>query len=544
MQFEPNGTVILISGIPFTSDYKDTRYFATLAEQTAYFQAKRPSIVFENCSYTRSSEQYVSVDANIETLWEYNYIMYQNETMGNKWFYAFIDRLEMKAAETTWVYFTIDVIQTWMFELAFKECFIEREHIGAQSVGQKFFTPETFDYGSNYLTVHSEFVDYVNTNTSGSAVLLVSNVDLSQSFGDWTAPQLNGAEGNVVHRLPTACNYYVVCPDVYGDASIYDVFMLMQQSPWVSKGVIGMTIVPLYMLSGMPIGTIAIGDGSFSIGVINGDSAPSTTAVWSGNIFSNFEPVTQQKLLMYPYAFVEVSLQNGQTLIIKPQYLNGNTLTINRTAVLSMNPQIKYTVGNYEGQGNGYDYSLSINDLPQLPVQDSSYLLSVSQQQTGIMMGAGSSIIGGLIGNIASFLTGNIVGGVSSLANTVTDTANAIYKYNQADAQSPTLSGQFGGSGFNYATEKMGVTIRWKMIAPEFRNIGADFFRKFGYRINRLKVPSLNTMTRFNYLKTQDAKLEGTIPQDDKVRILSIYNNGITFWHDDNIGDYTNNAPA
>lgn len=541
MQFEPNGTVILISGVPFSSDYKDTRYFTSIAEQTTYFQTKQ-KYVYENCSYTRRTEQYVSVNANIEELWQYNYMMYQNETMGNKWFYAFIDRYEMKAAETTWVYFSIDVIQTWMFDLQFKECFVEREHVGVQTLGQKFYAPENVEYGTNYVTVHTDFIDYVNTNTSGSAVLLASNVDISQSFGDWDNPDLVSADGGVVHRLPTGCDYYVVCPDVYGDASIYDVFMLMKQSPWVSKGIIGMTIIPLYMLSGVNVNIIAVGGGSYSIGRIDSDSAPRAATIFNDNVFSYFDSVSQYKLLMYPYAFIEVSLQNGQTLVIKPQYLNGTNLSLSRTSVISATPEIKYTVGGYEGQGNGYDYSLTINDLPQLPIQDNSYLLSIAQQQTTTMQSANQGLFNNILGGIVSAFTGNVAGVASAVGNSLFDTQRAIYKYNQADAQSPTLSGQVGGSGFNYATEKMGVTIRWKMIASEYRNIVGDYFRKFGYQVNRLKIPNVNKMTRFDYLKTQDAKLAGSIPQDDKVKVIDIYNNGITFWHDDDIGNYNNNT--
>lgn len=542
MQFEPSGIVTLIKGIPFSSNYKDTRYFSSLQEQTNYFLNKPEKLVFENCSYTRQTEQYVAVDANIESLWEYNYLMFQNETMGNKWFYAFIDRYEYKAPSTTFVYFTVDVVQSWMFDAPFAQCFIEREHVGIQTVGQKFWAPENVEYGTDYVTVNQQFVDYVNTDTSGSAVLLTSTVDLSNEFGDFDNPNLIGADGGVVHRLPSGCDYYVVCPDVYGDASIYDVFNLMKQYPWVSKGIIGMTIVPLSMLQGMNIGLIGIGNGSFSIGRINGDSAPPTSTVYSGNIFTGFESVEQMKLLMYPYSFVEITLQNGQTLIVKPQYVNGTTLEVIRKSVLSIKPEVKYYLNGYTGLGDDYDFSLSMKDFPQCPVQDTSYLLSVSQTQQGTLMGLESSLISTGISGLVSLLTSNPVGLISSIGNALTGTQQALYKYNQADAQSPTLSGQIGGTYFNYATEKMGCTIRWKMISSGYRKIISDYWNKFGYQINEIKTPSPNKMSRFDYLKTLDCKLSGTIPQDDKVQLINIYDSGITFWHDDNIGDYSNNT--
>lgn len=539
--FEPDGTVILISGVPFASDYKDTRLFSSVSEQTSYFQSKT-KMVYENCSYTRSSIPFVSVDANIEDLWPYNYLMYQNESMGNKWFYAFIDHLEMKAASTTWVYFTIDVVQTWMFETSFKQCLIERQHVGIQKLGDKFYVPENLEIGTDYVTVHEEFIDAVSTNTDGSAILVTSTLDLESSGGTFDAPVVSGAEGGVFHRLPAGCNYYVIAPDVYGDASVYDFFNAIKDYPWVSKNIIGMTIVPKYMLNGMRITTVPIADTTYYIGKIADDSAPPDATIFNDNVFSYFDSVAQYKMLMYPYAFIELSCQNGNTLIIKPQYLTDTNLIVNRAAVLSMSPEVKYYLNSgYCGLGNGYDYSLTIGDFPQCPVQDTSYLLSVAQTQHDIKYDAENNVLSNLISGLASAQSLNFSGIASSVTSMVRGAEQALYKFNQANAQSPTLASQQGGTAFNYATEKMGLTIRWKMIANDYQRILEGFWKKFGYAWNMLQTPDPTKMSRFDYLKTQDCKLDGTIPQDDKVKLLSIYNNGITFWHDDNIGFYENN---
>lgn len=112
--FFPDGRVRLLEGIPWSADYRDTRYFSTIDEQTEYFLNKSSLYDAAQCSYTHVGR--VSCGINIESLWKCNYIMYQNKNMGNKWFYGFVDRLEMKAASTTWVYFHIDEMQTWMFD--------------------------------------------------------------------------------------------------------------------------------------------------------------------------------------------------------------------------------------------------------------------------------------------------------------------------------------------------------------------------------------------------------------------------------------------
>lgn len=58
---------------------------------------------------------------------EYNYVMYLNENYTNKWFYAFITKMEYENDYNTKIYITTDVFQTWQFNLTFKQSFIERE---------------------------------------------------------------------------------------------------------------------------------------------------------------------------------------------------------------------------------------------------------------------------------------------------------------------------------------------------------------------------------------------------------------------------------
>lgn len=540
MQFEPNGVVKLIRGVPWNADYKDTRYFTSLAEQTAYFAAK-DSILFTDCSYTRAAEQFVSVDANIETLWPYNYLAFQNESMGNKWFYAFVTRLEMKAASTTWVYFEIDVMQTWMFEAVPEQCFIEREHVGKQVRGRKYVVDEGLSTGWEYVTVHEERVDHVSDASDSSAIILTSTIDLSADPGSFDNPNLQGAEGGVVHHLPTGCDYYVIAPDTYGDASIYDVFRIFKDYPWVTKGIIGCTFAPMYMLSGMNINLINLAGTGYSIGHINDDSAPITKTVYNQEVFQYFDSVDQMKLLMYPYSYIEISLQTGQTLIIKPQYLSGQTLQINRTAVFSSAPEVRYWIQAYAGISNEYDFSLSMGNFPQCPVQDTSYLLSVAEKVTKIDLGIGQSVFNAIGGLVGGFMTGNVGGAISTGGNAVFDILGSLYDRTHADVQSPTLATGSGGAGFNFASGKMECVIRWKMISLEHRNILSSFFNRFGYKINETKEVHVDKMSRFDYIKTRDCHVSHGAPNDDVQKIESIYDAGITFWHDDNIGNYDNN---
>ena len=67
-----------------------------------------------------------------------------------------------------------------------------------------------------------------------------------------------------------------------------------------------------------------------------------------------------------------------------------------------------------------------------------------------------------------------------------------------------------------------------------------EFFDKYGYQTNRLKVPNISGRKQWNYVKTHDCEIVGNIPASIKASIIDIFNSGITFWkHGDNIGNYS-----
>lgn len=531
--FAPNGTVDLISGINWYSDYADVRLFNNLTEQINWFTA-RPKATFTDCSYTRGSQQFVAVNANIETLWQYNYMRYQNENMGNKWFYAFIDRLEYRAPMTTYVYFTIDVFQTWQFDFIFLQCQIIREHVGVQNVGDKYFVDEGLSYGDEYETVYTAKMDAVTPNSA--LTLITSTIDLDASFGSYEDPNVVAENGAVVDSLASGAGYYLLgTPE--GDTSVEDFFGVMKEYPWICNGIISLTNIPAYMASNLQLAQISLGETSYFAARVQGSTPPTPQLILDENVFQFFETVPNPKLLMYPYAVIEISCQNGSTLIIKPQYLNGNNLTIQRYNVLSYNPEVKYVIQGYRGDGDGLDFSLRIKDFPKLPILNTSYMLSESQA----VHAENYSYISEMINTVLGAASEN-ANPPADVTNIVRRSRENIYQVGQAYATSPTVSGQQGETGFNFAIGEMGLIIRWKQIAPKFREIIGNYLNMFGLKVNDVAVPNPNKMIRFDFLQTLDCKISANMPDDDARIIIDACNNGVRFWHDDGIGNYENNG--
>jgi hypothetical protein len=154
-----SGTNIrLLSGVPFSNDFKHSRWFDTSTAQEDYFLGKTVvHSMTENTFQKIEGRNFISVNQNIDALWGVNYVMFQNSAYNVKWFYGFVTKLEYKNKTTTYVHFEIDVLQTWMFTMNFKPSYVVREHCPLwETDGSPVINTvdEGLNYGTNYETVN------------------------------------------------------------------------------------------------------------------------------------------------------------------------------------------------------------------------------------------------------------------------------------------------------------------------------------------------------------------------------------------------------
>src|SRR5690625_1995280 len=118
-----------LKGVPLYADYKHTRWFSSVNEQRSFFTSRTVVHSMSQANFQRiEGRHYVAVNKHIDDLWETNYVMFQNTEYNNKWFYGFVTKVEYKNKGNTHVYFDIDVIQTWQFDITFKPSYVVREH--------------------------------------------------------------------------------------------------------------------------------------------------------------------------------------------------------------------------------------------------------------------------------------------------------------------------------------------------------------------------------------------------------------------------------
>ena len=79
-------------------------------------------------------------------------------------------------------------------------------------------------------------------------------------------------------------------------------------------------------------------------------------------------------------------------------------------------------------------------------------------------------------------------------------------------------------------------------IKREYAIVIDRYFSRFGYKVNEVKTPNLNSRTQFNFIKVggTDELVHGNIPASDLEKINQIFRKGVTIFHNySNIGDYT-----
>lgn len=84
------------------------------------------------------------------------------------------------------------------------------------------------------------------------------------------------------------------------------------------------------------------------------------------------------------------------------------------------------------------------------------------------------------------------------------------------------------------------------VIRHEFARVIDMFFQEFGYQLDVVGQPKTYASTRqnWNYVKTSNCVVYGTLPGDAASALESILDNGITFWHDDEVAVYNRRNPS
>lgn len=488
----PLTSVKVLSNVPLDNTYKDTLKFSSVSNQISYFTGKK-KYEYVNLSPIKMQNR-IRLPINADSLYDCNYIMFQNANFTNKWFYAFIKSIDFININMCEIEIEIDVLQTWQFNYTVKPSYVVREHANVDTVGSNLVT-ESIDYGF-YKEETAETTPYFDSYVAV----------LSTSF-DPTQEEVGGYRGG----LYTGLSYIPFL--VNNTEQVQQLNALLGTITTANKSE---SITSIFM---MP--TEFFTNESTPI-LKRFDATKQVTKIGS------YIP-KNKKLLTYPYNFLYVFTTEGTNAIYRYEFFqNPTSCGFNIQCAMSCNPEIILEPIAYQNQQFNIDESLTLGGFPQCAYSIDSFKAYLSQNASGIALNLLNTGV-----NMATGSPSNVIGGTIGLASTV----NSVV---QASQRPPITKGVQGNSTFTGTREKNFYFVN-KHVSEEYAKIIDEYFSMFGYATNRVKEPNITGRPSWNYVKTDKANIIGSVPFNDLSTIKSIFNNGVTFWHGDWVGDYNRN---
>lgn len=537
MYVEPNSTVRLLKGVPLDSDYNDTIYFSNRDAQYNYF-INKTGVTLGAQTYQRVDRGIFRCSAPMSQVCDCNYMMFRNTSYENKWFYAFVTKVEYQNNGMCYVYFTIDSIQTWLFngsmQNALGPCFVERSIVRDDTIG-RHVEPENIPVGEYTYNNRLNYLDF----TIGVMKFVVMAVDVDGS-----------PDGSEYDHTYSGAKFYAC----NGESDVNKV-LNMKEYKNKPDSIVGLYTVPTYAINTSDI--------KADLTVKTATNAPyrdytlaSVTA--AGNTVDGYRP-KNNKLFTYPYNFLEILTGEGDTAVYPYEYFTD--LTPKFRVMFNMMPPVSTVLEpiGYKNLTGAYDptsgYVTSDSSDPSNKVILTGYPMcswnydayAVWQVQEGAVnqVNTGSSLVLGALdiatgaGAVASGDTrgvSEISSGVKSMFNSVKDNMNASYL---ASFKADVARGNLSSGSNNMAHQRMQFySTRASVRANRAKQID-DFFSMFGYAIACIDTPNISSRPEWNYVKATDVNITAYMPTDDRDKIKSIFANGIRFWKNgDHVGNY------
>lgn len=570
MYIEPNSIIELYRDLRLDNEYSNTMWFASLADQE-YFFAMKYNFMFDNYTYQRKDIGVIRVEQAIGALYAVNYMRFKNTSFENKWFYAFVNRVEYVNNITCNIYYTIDVIQTYMFDWHLEQCLIERQHSITDVAGDNLI-PEGLMLG-DYINDVNGIVWTPDTSRGYSyLVALGCNQDTYDYIAGAANPQLctRSVYGGTINGLYSAIGYFI-CDTVVDPDVILNLIDYMQTNNMIDA-VISITMIPAELSL---------------------NPAPFTDdyTITKPTSIDGYTPVNK-KLLTYPYCMLDIYNDQCEHQELRYELFSTTGCVFTLNTLLASTPEAILYARNYNRANKNPDTSLSLSGFPQIPFYNDSYKawqalnydqmavsreitaqqvaftqqgLDISLKQTELQ--TGTAVTGSIIGAIGSAAMGNFAGfaqsavsGVNAIANydyekQRNSLANSKSEYDnyalmlrqsadESRAKKLANTPHAGSTSMAVATETKGYWYNKVCIRKQFAERIDKYFTMFGYAQNIVGVPNIHARQYFTYVKTTGSCISGLIPQDDREIIDTVFDRGIRFWTDyAHFEDYTvNNA--
>ena len=424
----PVESTLQLCRVPWDGNYRDCVRFPSEAARTAYFAGLiSESVKLDKMTFLKPGEP-IMVNVPYSRAYTMNYCVVKNPELPvpgevtPPTLYYFVTSVAYVAPNTTALTVELDVWQTYIFGVHFGRCFLEQGHWAIQKCGKmrdssaygskildaaklrEYATiAESLDIGNEYLIayqqMHPIYREDAESVDSPWFIILAATTDLSANWGTMDAPSIKAAFPTDSDGLPGAIAYWAVDGN---QASA--VFQQLQNAPWVSKGILSVTLFPKDAITRLPstpssIGTIP----AYRLTSIATDNGASLFYEDIHDIINEQLPERYRGLLKFhtfPYSVVELSNHEGTPTLLKPELCVGSRQWFRRLVAfpqpftrimvypaiygLSVDAETE-TVHEFRRPNNtpsyltgyigaGLDNAVYFNDFPQFSLTNDGYL--------------------------------------------------------------------------------------------------------------------------------------------------------------------------
>lgn len=590
-----NTVIEIFPNLSYPSDYSHVRRFADLGSQTAYFTNYSDKIRLENYKYTRiddyqftivvgSSNPDSSNAIDISQAQQWGYVRVNNFFKANKWSYAFIDKVTYNNTGGVILHCTIDFYQSFTFDIEILKSFVERQHeplYQANGLPVVNTIDEGLNYGLEYKTVYSSKVA-----TSDIVYLVIVS---TKALGD----KGSALDSSQHIGTPTPLYYYVI-PYLYNDdeslkitysssteytPNLYEIFKELQGNEEYVNSIVSLyTTVDcgiafdsvynsatktinldnsnqLFNSQGMFTEKIDVLSGTaVLIRVLEKRNFTTRTSLSIGK-YRNVENYKESKLKMFPYTIIELTDMKGNNVEYKPEYINGSDCQVGQRGSLGTQNKVGYYLRNYlQTVVDSENHSLvdeNPNNIPIVTEATADYIQgNANSIATKLALADSNAIVNGgsAVVNSLPMLFSPMTApqGVANMATGVAQSINTRHneiktlEAKQADINNipPNAKNMSGNVVYEWGSGYQFPQLQIKTVTDEYAKKLTDYFHMFGYQINELRIPSQHNRQHFNYIKCLNLNVRSGLNRDILNRYKAIFENGVTLWHTDDIGNY------
>lgn len=536
-----NSNIIICKNIKLDKSYKDVLNY-TEAQMVTLCQANAVASA-NNYSFIRGERGYIKTSFSYNDALKCNYMAFQNPDYSNKWFFAFIDDVIYDNDGTARIRYTIDEFSTWFDYWNAEPCFVEREHVGDDTFGL-----HTIDEGLNFGdyivsssgSIESGVFSYTKMHVCIGVSWLPDNTPSLYTTNRMIGGVYSGTYYLVFLGTGDAAKFIKAYAELGHVADIQCLYMIPEvlasinsSTVWSSADLGSETGIEFITLHGST-GATLIND-SITI------SRPTTIGSYTPK---------NNKVLCYPYNCLTISNNSGSMAEFKYEDFINNSPLFALVGLQSPSCPMYLYPRNYKKDStarSGYSWGIPLAKIPQGSWNADMYTNWMTQNGINILGMRIDAPTSHAIGGTLQALTGAATGSYESIGSGIGSMLSAVQEQYRASMIPNQIGGQTTIGDVTFAYDKLAPTYYKMQIREEMARILDDWFSRFGYKINRVKLPNQIGRQNWNFIKIGAGEAIGystntnrSVPAASMEIINTIYRNGTTIWHNHaNIGNYS-----